>query len=142
MKNQAGITLIEILLVIAIVAILGASATPFLSNFLTRNSHDVAISRVLGALRKAQSYSMVQKDTGLWGVCTLDQTIVLYRGSCASPDYQEVYILPDSISLGGLTDISFSPDRGEPSVAGNITINSSLDFNTVSINQGGGISLQ
>jgi prepilin-type N-terminal cleavage/methylation domain-containing protein len=142
MKNQAGITLIEILLVVAIVAILGASATPFLSNFLTRNNHDVAVSRVLGSLRKAQSYSMVQKDGGVWGVCVTGSSLILYRGSCGSPDYQERYSLPPVVSLTGITDISFSSDRGEPSTTGNFTVASSLDSNTITINQGGGISLQ
>lgn len=142
MKNNAGITLIEILLVIAIIAILGASTTPFLSSFLTRNSHEIAVSRVLGAFRKAQGYSMVQKDGDVWGVCVSGQVVKLYRGSCGSPSYEENYTAPDIISVTGFTDISFSADRGEPSVFGTITISSSLDSDSVVINQGGGISLQ
>jgi prepilin-type N-terminal cleavage/methylation domain-containing protein len=142
LSKDSGITIIEMLLVIAIIAILAASVSPFLSNFIMRNSHDVTVNRVLGSLRKAQIYSMVGKNNETWGVC-IDQGILrLYTGSCALPSYSEDFSIPGVISVSGLNDTTFSFGRGEPLVVSTINISSTLDSDLVIINAAGGIQLQ
>lgn len=140
--RNSGITLIEILLVISIIAILAAASSPFLSSFIMRNNHDVTLNRVLGSLRKAQTYSMTLKNDAVWGVCETSGVLRLYRGSCGSPDYSEDYELPSVVSVTGLNDTTFSFGRGEPSVTSSISISSSLDSDTIVINEAGGIQLQ
>lgn len=141
-RINSGITLIEILLVMAIIAILAASISPFLSSFIMRNNQDVTLNRVLGAFRKAQFYSISKKNDSTWGVCLDSGKLRLYRGSCISPTYAEDYTIPSVISVSGLNDTTFSFGRGEPSTTSTIIISSTLDSDTVIINQAGGIQLQ
>ncbi|OGM74825.1 hypothetical protein A2191_02875 [Candidatus Woesebacteria bacterium RIFOXYA1_FULL_38_9] len=71
MKINAGITLIELLLVIAIVALLGAAATPFLSSFVLRTNFDATGQKVVSSIRKAQGYAMDGKQSQVWGCVNL-----------------------------------------------------------------------
>lgn len=143
MNSKAGITLIEILLVIAIVAILAASAAPFLSSFVLRNNHDIARDRLLGSLRKAQSYSMTKKNGAIWGVCLPDSTTIrLYRGSCNSPAFAQDYTFNSNVTVSGFSDVTFSKHRGEPSTTVNALITSSQSSNTVTVNAAGRIAIQ
>jgi len=126
----------------AIIAILAASISPFLSNFIMRNSHDVTLNRVLGSLRKAQTYSMSGKSNSIWGVCVNAEVLRVYTGSCTNPSYHEDYTIPGVISVSGLNDTTFSVGRGEPSTTSSITVTSVLDSDSVVVNTAGGIQLQ
>lgn len=143
MKSKAGITLIEILLVIAIIAILAAAIAPFLSSFVLRNNHDIARDRLLGSFRKAQSYSMTKKNGAIWGVCLSDSTTIrLYRGSCNSPAYSEDYGFNSNITISGFSNVTFSKHRGEPSASVSTTITSSQSSDTITVNSAGRIAIQ
>jgi prepilin-type N-terminal cleavage/methylation domain-containing protein len=136
-----GFTLIELLLTISLIALLGALAAPFLSNFLLTNATHSTHLAVLSNLRKAQQYAVQGKNNSAWGVCQTGGAIRLYRGSCASPVYSENTSVPNGVTVSGLTDISFSKLRGEPSVVTNITISSTLSTQTITV-EGAGLITQ
>ena len=139
-KYSAGITLIELLLVIALIALIGAATTPFLSRFVLQTNHDTTIDNLISSIRKAQTYAMDGKNGETWGVCNTSGMIRFYSGSCGSPTYQENFSIPGSISLSGLSDTTFN-QRGEPSGTLSISISSDIDNNTVVINSAGGITV-
>lgn len=136
-----GITLVEILVVVGIIAILSSAATPFYSNFILKNNTDIATTTVVNVLRKAQLYSVNYKNNSIWGVCSSGGNIRLYTGSCASPVLKEDTSVPPWITVSGLNAVTFSKLRGEPSSALNITVSSSLKANTVALNPAGGLDI-
>lgn len=139
-KGISGVTLIELLLVIAIVVILGASVTPMLSRFVLQNYFDNTKEKVISSLRKSQAYAMDGKDGTLWGVCMNNGNIRLYSGSCNSPGTYEEFSVPSTVSIGGLTGVNFN-SRGEPSSTVNVTISTDLESGSVGINSAGGFTI-
>lgn len=140
-RRQAGISLIELLLVISIVAIIAASATPFLSNFILRNNLSTTTDKVISTFRKAQGYAMDGKNNLVWGVCLFDSSLRLYQDTCASPDFFEDFSIPSSVTVSGLVDTTFSKLHGEPSNILLINISTEIDSSTVAINAVGGMEI-
>jgi prepilin-type N-terminal cleavage/methylation domain-containing protein len=129
-------TLIELLLVIALIAIIVAMSTPFLSRMVMVNQLKKDQELLLSSLHKAQSYAMDNKDGQSWGVCLSGNQMRLYSNSCSNPNFNESFSLSNNISISGLSDVQFN-QRGEPNNIINISINSSLATNNISINQAG-----
>ena len=134
-------TLIELLLVIAIVALLGGATTPFLSQFLLRNSQDTTVDKVLGSLRQAQNYSQNHKFNSVWGLCLSDQNIRLFAGTdCNTYTYHQDFSYSSTVTVSGMSTITFN-NRGEPSSPLSVSISSDIDSATISLNAVGGLSV-
>lgn len=134
-----GITLIELLLVVAIIALLGATTTPFLSRFVLQTQFDASLDKVVSSIRKAQQYSMSEKISTGWGVCLIGNTVRMFLGSCNSPTIAEDFVIPQTVSIQGLSTTTFNT-RGEPSNALSITISTAIDSKTISVNSAGGMT--
>ncbi len=137
--NSSGVTLIELLLVISIIAILGAATSPFLANFVLQTNFDTTIDKVVSSIRKSQGNAMNKKNNAIWGICKNGTNIRLYSGSCASPTIKEDFTIPSSVTVTNLNDTTFNL-RGEPSSAMFVTINTNQETATVTVNVGGGIN--
>lgn len=138
-KEQLGITLIEIILVIAIILSLTAVVSPFASSFILRNRHDTVVNHLKSAIKKSQVYAMENKDDQTWGVCYVNgDTIRTFSGDCNSPVFAEDYQIPNNITLSGLSTITFNK-RGEPSITANITVSSALQTDNVDVNGSGAL---
>lgn len=138
---QKGLTVIEILIVIAIVAIIGASVAPFLSRFILANSLETTKNELVGTLRKAQENSLNEKAGSVWGVCFVSNNIRLYSGTCAVPSYSEDFTKPSVISLSGLQDTTFSNLTGEPSNQLSISLSTQIDSTLIEMNEIGGLDI-
>lgn len=141
LRVSAGVTLIELLLVMGIIAILAATTTPFLTSFILRNNLETTTDKVIGTVRKAQNYALDGKNDATWGVCLANNNLRLFSGSCTSPTFSENFTIPASVNINGLNETTFSKLRGEPSNALNITINTNVDFHAVQVNEGGGMDV-
>jgi type II secretory pathway pseudopilin PulG len=139
MKNS-GITLVELLLVVSLIAIIGATVSPFLSNFVLRVNFQTTVDQVEGYLMKAQSYAMNNKNDETWGVCVTGNNLRLFSDSCASPSYAENYVIPGSVGIGNFSQVTFSSLRGEPNAAQAISITSDIESTSISLTAGGGIT--
>lgn len=146
--QKTGFTLIELLLVIGIITVVAGATTPFLSQIVLRVNLETTVDKTIGTIRKAQSYAMDgRNNASVWGACiTTDsgsQIIRLYSGSCGTPAYSEDFTVPGTVTItdGGLSDVVFTPTRGEPSALLNLTISSSIDSTTVSVTQAGGMEI-
>ncbi|MDQ3099378.1 MAG: type II secretion system GspH family protein [bacterium] len=119
---EQGFSLIELLLVVAIVLILGTLTTTFYSRFLNQNAVANTSDQMLGQLRKAQMYSMMSKQNTTWGVRYSANKITLF--ATGNTAFDESFSVNESVTVGGLTSIIFTKGTGVPDVTPVITINS------------------
>lgn len=141
MKKHGAFTLIELLLVIAIILILGAMTSPFLSRFIVQTNYETSVDKVVGSLRKAQAYAANNKNGTSWGTCFTSNKVRLYRGTCSSPAHSEDFDIPQGITISGLSDTTFSQNRGEPSQSLTITISASSGSTQILLNRAGGMTI-
>lgn len=82
--NNRGFTLLELMLVIAILAVLSVGAVLSFFSYQTQTEIDSAAKNVVNALRDAQSRAMSGKDFKAWGVCfdISGNKVVLFRNDC------------------------------------------------------------
>lgn len=136
-----GVTFLELLIVIAIIAILGAATSPFIAGFFIQSNVDTTADKVISTIRKAQSYSIDAKNGATWEVCVSGSNIRLFTGTCGSPTFNEDFAFPSSVSVSGLSTITLNK-RGEPSSNLTITISAATTgTRTISINSAGRISI-
>jgi prepilin-type N-terminal cleavage/methylation domain-containing protein len=145
MRKYKAVTLIELILVIALITILAAMASPFASSFILRNNQTTTTNKVISSIQKAQSNSMNQKNFEKWGVCISNGQIIVYGGdqtaNCNTNQYEEFFPIPETVSVSGLNDTSFN-QYGEPEPVNGlstITINTQISSSVVNVNQMGGI---
>ncbi len=136
-----GVTIIELLVVIGIVAILGAMSSAFIGSMIRDNNFDTTTDQVIGSIRKAQNFAMDGKDNEAWGVCLNGSIIRMYSGTCATPTYKNDYEVPANVNITGLNETIFSSQRGEPSSILSITVSTNNDSNVVTVNQAGGMEV-
>lgn len=137
---ERGITLIELLLVISIIAVIGLVTTPFLSRFVLQTNFDTTVETLVSSLRKAQGYAMDGKNSVVWGVCKSENKIRLYAGSCVTPTTSENYSIPGSVTVDNLNATAFNL-RGEPSGALSILVRTGLESAIIEVNTAGGITV-
>jgi hypothetical protein len=119
--------------------ILGIASAPLLSNFLLYNTFDLTAQKVVGSLRKAQSYSITHRLGQNWGVCVHNNAVRIYAGSCGSPSFHQDTPLEQNITVTGLSNIVFNR-RGEPSAPITVTVTSNIESTSYTLNSAGRIS--
>src|SRR3990172_2374453 len=78
---RSGFTIIELILVVAIMLTISVMAPVFYSRFLLQNAVANTVDQLTGSLRKAQIYSMMGKQGSEWSVNYSSNTIPLYKGT-------------------------------------------------------------
>lgn len=134
---QSGVTLVELLLIVALIAIIAAAAGPFGSRSFTSQQQAATVNILRSSLGKAQAQAMGIRNDAAWGVCLIGGTIRLYSGSCGAPSFNEDYAIPGSITVTGLSDVTFDAVRGAPSAALSVSVASAFASTTVSMNSTG-----
>lgn len=141
-RNQSGFTLLEVLLSVAILAILGALSMPVYQSFLVRNDLSNTVAATASTLRRAEQYASGSKSDSTWGVKVQSNLVTLFKGSSyASRDtsFDETVTLPGTITASGaLSEVYFSKLTAVPSTTGSFTLTSSTnDTRTVTLNAEG-----
>lgn len=137
-----GVTLIELLLVVAIISTLGILSTTVFSRFLTQNAVSNTTDQFVNTLRKAQIYSMSGKRNSNWGVNYSNNTITLFKGDAYGQDtsFNETFTVNSVVAISGISgDIVFSRVTGLPNSTPTITVSSttSNSSKTFTINSQG-----
>ncbi|MCD8545854.1 prepilin-type N-terminal cleavage/methylation domain-containing protein [Candidatus Woesebacteria bacterium] len=140
MKHTRGFTLLEILLVIALLLLVSALSTPLLSRFVLQNHFDTTGNHVIGSIRKAQAYAESGRDESPWGVCLYNSAIRFYSGSCVSPTYFEDFAIVSSVQVAGLSDTTFN-SVGEPSAPAVITVQVANRSRSIVMNSTGALAI-
>lgn len=143
-KQQTGLTLIELLLVVAIMTTLSILSAPFFSRFLTQNAVSNTTDQLVNSLRKAQMYSMMGKQNGQWGVHNGTTSFTLFQGSTyatRTTAFDETYTLNGNMSFSGFgSDVIYTKITGIPSTAPTITISGNGISKTISVNAQGTVN--
>ena len=121
--------------------IIGVAATNFGASTLLSNNLDADRGMLVSSLRKAQSYAMSKKNNLSWGVCLTSSTIRVFGGTCASPTIKDDYVLSNSTEISGLSTVTFSNLRGEPSTTQSIVLTGNNKTYTITVNLLGGIQI-
>lgn len=137
-KMKQAVTLMELLIVIAIIGITTAVAAPVLSNYAPGIQLNGSARTLSGHLREAQEKTITEQKQYLIQFHPSDSPpfYELIKNDEGSETVEKTIYLPDneSVSLdAGIADnkIAFSPDGG-PSSSGDITLQ--IDSNTKVIN--------
>ncbi|PJA89935.1 MAG: hypothetical protein CO137_01600 [Candidatus Magasanikbacteria bacterium CG_4_9_14_3_um_filter_32_9] len=140
LKKKVGFTLIEMLLVVALMGIILALTTPIYSLFQTKNDLDLATESIKTALYRAQTLSrnMIGDDT--WGVYIQNEDIILFKGtsySLSNPNFDEITKMSTRVVTSGTTEIIFNKLTGEPQNIANIELSIDNETKTITINEKG-----
>lgn len=137
-----GFTLLEVLLSIAMIAILTGFSIPVFRTMLTKNDLDVATTTVAQTLRRAQTQSLAVDGDTSRGVKVQSGSITLFKGtSYAARDsnFDETFDMATTIGMSGTTEIVFTRFTGLPQATGTINLSTESDSRSVSINEKGTI---
>jgi len=139
-----GFTFFELILIVALMGILGALSSPFLSRFVAQNYLEDTTNKFVRTLRKAQNYSLSGKQGSTWGVHYADRELILFKGSFYGEDhsFDETFDIPSTISVSNWSDIAFSKIRGQPSTDLTVTVSSNIKSEIVTINGEGRVNVE
>jgi prepilin-type N-terminal cleavage/methylation domain-containing protein len=140
-NKSAGFTLVEMLLSVAILAVITAISAPVFNGMVVRNDLDVASEQIAYAMRRAQTYARGMDDDSAWGINVASGTVTLYKGAVyASRDanFDETISIPSAIAVSGLTGVQFTKFTGAPSTTGAVTLTSNAnETRSITINAKG-----
>jgi len=140
-----GLTLSEILIVVAIIAILISFTLPLGLDFYRSQQLETQSQGVIQALRRAQLKAMSVEDDSRFGVYLTNDNYTLFKGSSyltRDVNFDEVFDLPMIINVSGLTEVVFFKLEGKPNVTGNIILSGDSDSRTININEMGRINYE
>lgn len=142
---KKGFSVIELLVVLAIVGIMGAVMGPMMGNYFVRTNTKNIVNNTISSLENAKMYSMMGKNNGPWGVKFGPSAIVLFQGTSyilRNSAFDQSYALPTSITASGMSELIFSTKNGTPSATGTVTITSNANLNyQITISQEGTVTL-
>ncbi len=153
LKKTRGFSLIEILLVTAIVALLASGTVIWFFGYYRQAEIDSAAKDIIGILREAQARSMAGKDFKPWGVYfdSANNKAVLFRNdgsgyggaTMKEENYLSAAAKISAITLdGGGSEIIFNKPNGDTAQFGTIRIeeaSNSANFQDITVNQLGKI---
>jgi len=141
-----GFTLLEVLLSIAIISGMAAFSIPVYQSFQVKNDLDLAVSKTIQTLGRAQMLSQGVDGDVTWGIKIQTGSITLFKGisfNTRDVSFDEISVISQSITLAplSLNEIIFNKLSGEPQSQGTITLTSTNnETKTITINAKGFVS--
>lgn len=131
MRDQRGVTLVEMLVTVLVVVVLAGALLPRLSTFVQRSQLSSAKEELVSALRLAQTRSAAGDADDSWGVHLVPGvagSFTLFKGDdfgTRDASYDLAYDLPGSLSLAETvtgSDVLFTRAEGGCTTPGTVTI--------------------
>ncbi|MEI8061878.1 MAG: prepilin-type N-terminal cleavage/methylation domain-containing protein [bacterium] len=152
-SGKAGFTLAEMLIVIAITAILGSMAFASFGRLINYTSIEGQAQSIRSHIERARIFTLASKNNSSFGVIFSTTTARVFQGtafvSASSSDQVLTLDSKDSIIninfTGGGSTIYFNKITGEPNATGTITVtatSNNLDQRTIVIYQTGIVDIQ
>ena len=124
-EAQAGFTLPEILLSIAVIAVLAGLAVPVQRVLQERTDADTALFSFAASARRAQTLSRSQYLDSSWGVHMATGTITMFRGGSYAgrvQSYDEITAISSALEIAGVNEVVYTSFTGLPSTTGTTTL--------------------
>jgi Tfp pilus assembly protein FimT len=143
-KKQFGITVIEILVVIAVLGIIFSIVIPQFSKMRESAVLKTAVGDILSSVNKARSETLSSLNSSSYGVHFQSDKVIIFKGiSFVSNDQNNETIsivTPASISNGTFilpANIYFNRLSGSPSTTGSVIVSTTSYSKTITISATG-----
>jgi type II secretory pathway pseudopilin PulG len=139
-RRSAGFSILEMLLVVAIVMTLVGVSASFYSSFKVQESLNTSVFTVVEAIRHAQSNAESGRGNAQWGVKLLTTSGVLFKGaSYASRDvnFDQSFDYAKGVNPSGLSEVVFAEMTGTTSNTGIISLTNNYGTKDITINAQG-----
>lgn len=136
--KKSAFTLLEIILVVALIAISAGIVAPIYYSAKSNDDFNNSFSTLVGSLRRAQILSMASLNDSSWGLKIIDNNIIIFKGENylnRSTDYDEIISVNRNIRSSGLDEVVFSKYTGKPNLSGDISWQLNTLERTLSINE-------
>ncbi|KKU63129.1 MAG: hypothetical protein UX87_C0033G0002 [Candidatus Amesbacteria bacterium GW2011_GWA1_47_16] len=140
MLRRPAFSLIELLLVLAIISSLGIFTASFYSRFLLRSAGDQARMHLVSSINKARTYAVTGRRNSDWGVRFSPPVLTLFSGSSyAARDtaVDENITFNPNVTVSGISEIVFSRLTGLPGTTAVITLSIGSDTQNITVNSEG-----
>lgn len=116
-----GFTLMEMIIVLAVIALMTAAITPFYRTFYLGQQLDSTTDELVSNLRRAQTKAIISEEDARWGIRWGTGVYIIFNENDPSLDEEVDY--PDNITIQAPGDIIFDQLTGTTSTTGEITLN-------------------
>lgn len=133
--NTRGFTVVELMLSVAVIALMAGISMPIYRTFQTRNEADIAAQMIAQALRIAEMHALLGRSGSGWGVYIETDAVTVFKGGSYTErdtDFDNIQALPSSVEISGDQEFIFPLGEVAPEVAGEVVI-TSMDQHTRSL---------
>lgn len=123
-KNQ-GFVLIELVLVIAIIAVLAGITVPLAQTLQTKNDLELTANGLARTLGRARTLAQAVASDTLWGIYIGTSTYTLFQGTSYATrvtSSDELLDIPPDVSATGTVEFVFSKLYGELTTSSVVTL--------------------
>lgn len=113
-KFRKGYTLIEMIIVVAIILLILGMSVPFFTGFSSSTSLKTAEREVGTILRTARSYAVSRNENydAFFDTATTPHTFKICRSAVPTVSIDRTYQLPSGVTFSATTTITFTPNGG------------------------------
>lgn len=134
----------EVLLSVALIALIAGLSIPVYQTLQVRNDLDVAATTATETLRRAQVLSQAVDGDARWGVHMQSGSITLFQGASyasRNEEFDEVFAVPTVITPSGTKEFVYAKFSGLPQTTGTLTLTSDNDeTRNITVNEKGTIT--
>lgn len=137
-----GFTLIEILLVVAMITIVAGTGFLVLGDIVATDVRNTAAQLVTQSMRRAQLSSRNMREDDMWGVYVSSSSATVFRGdtyTTRDAAYDEAFPFPRSVTVSGTTEFVFGKGTGLVPAPATVSMTFNDETLSVSINAIGAI---